>query len=343
MYKLDNPDFVSRRKQIIEDFKKVKSITTKNIPFQKYSEYFIELSSRIHENKYDYSKTHYLNNKTKVIITCYEHGDFEIRPYDHLRGVGCKKCNLNYDELTATNNDSFINLSKQIHGENTFTYSKVNFKSMNQKVILICNECNLEFEVTPFNHLRKQTGCPHCNRIKAGKSHLWDKEKFVEEARKIYGDKYDYSESIYVDTYTPLKVKCKEHDEFFYVTPSNHIHEKQGCPICSHSISKGEREIIKYLENHHIEFYHRYVFEDCKLIRNLIFDFYLPDYNACVEFQGRQHYEAIDYWGGEENLKYNQERDQIKRDFCRSKSIYLLEIKYDQDIENTLDNFLQNR
>ena len=330
MYKLKDPKWIAQRNQIIEDFKKEKGITTKAIPFIIHPEWFGELCSRIHDNKYDYSKVIYKNNKEKVIIICPIHGEFLISPSEHLRGVGCRACNLKYDQLTATDTESFIRISKSIHGENTFDYSKTVFKSMNQKVILICNNCGLEFETQPSKHIRKKNGCPHCNRIKAGKSHAWTKEKFIEEANKIHHNAYDYTESIYIDSYTPLKIRCKEHNEYFWVSPSNHIHSKQGCPLCRGSISKGEQDIKIFLEENNIKYFSQFTFENCKDINPLPFDFYLPDYNCCIEYQGKQHFKPVEKWGGIKNLETYQKHDQIKKDYCNKENITLIEILYNE-------------
>ena len=65
-------------------------------------------------------------------------------------------------------------------------------------------------------------------------------------------------------------------------------------------------------------------------------------YNTCIEFNGKQHYESVPYWGGEEGLKLRLKLDKIKKDFCSKHKINLLIIKYNDDIEDKL-NLLRNK
>lgn len=104
-----------------------------------------------------------------------------------------------------------------------------------------------------------------------------------------------------------------------------------GCPRCNQS--KGEKKIDKILLEKNIMHIGQYKFDDCKYKIKLPFDTFLPNYNTCIEYQGRQHYEPVDFAGkGEEwaleQFKVNQIKDQIKRDYCKSNNIKLIEIPY---------------
>ena len=98
-----------------------------------------------------------------------------------------------------------------------------------------------------------------------------------------------------------------------------------------------------YLAKHNILFKRQYRFNECKNIFQLPFDFYLQNYNTCIEYDGEQHYYPIDYFGGEEGLTKRQQNDEIKNNFCKENNIGLLRIKYDQDIKLVLDNFFKNK
>ena len=98
-------------------------------------------------------------------------------------------------------------------------------------------------------------------------------------------------------------------------------------------IPKGEKEIIKIFEKHNIKYVHEKIFEKCRNKNPLKFDFYLPSYNICIEYQGKQHYEPVDFTGkgmelAEENFYYAIENDNIKRKYCEDKKILLIEIPY---------------
>ena len=152
--------------------------------------------------------------------------------------------------------------------------------------------------------------------------------------------------------YTPVSGqevwwKCKECGyEWITSISSRNGSNKTGCPECSQS--KGEKIITKMLCNK-INYVFHYSFLDCKYKNVLEFDFYLPDYNMCIEYQGQQHYEPVDFAGkgivwAEEQFKINQIRDQVKRDYCKENKIKLLEIPYwDFDnIENILISQILN-
>lgn len=102
----------------------------------------------------------------------------------------------------------------------------------------------------------------------------------------------------------------------------------QCCPECSASESRGEREIRHVLENNHINFKQEHSFVDCRDKNPLPFDFYLPDYNILIEYQGVQHYEVIKRFGGLEGFKLREKHDQIKCKYCLLNNITLIIIPY---------------
>ena len=129
------------------------------------NESFTTKSNIIHNNKYDYSLTHYDGNRTKVKIICPIHGIFEQIPNDHLRNHGCPEC-TNKKKLT---NDSFIIKSNIIHNTK-YDYSLTHCDGNKTKVKIICPIHGI-FEQIPDSHL-KGRGCPICGNINKRISHL---------------------------------------------------------------------------------------------------------------------------------------------------------------------------
>lgn len=192
-------------------------------------EEFIEKSNEVHNNKYDYSKVDYKKAREKVIIICIEHGEFLQTPNSHLGGTGCRNCSTqrNSDNARKTK-EEFIKESIEVHGF-IYDYSKVEYKNTNENVIIICKEHG-EFEQTPSNHLRG-TDCRLCSIIKGGLLRRKTTEEFICECIKIHGYKYDYSNTEYVSSLTPIKIICKEHGEFIQ-NPQSHLTGNLCCPIC---------------------------------------------------------------------------------------------------------------
>ena len=146
---------------IVESQKNQKTYIKKEQKPRISTKEFIEKAKKIHGDKYDYNKTFFKNNQTKLIITCPIHGDFEQYPYHHLRGSGCKQCG--FDKIHNAKKDSveiFIEKAKKIHGDK-YDYSKVEYANTDTKVCIICPEHG-EFWQSPSNHLQGQ-GCKQCS------------------------------------------------------------------------------------------------------------------------------------------------------------------------------------
>ncbi|MCK9477621.1 MAG: hypothetical protein M0R46_17025 [Candidatus Muirbacterium halophilum] len=292
------------------------------MPKRKISkEEFVELSKQKHGDKYDYSLVEYVNNITKVKIICPIHGVFEQIPKSHKNGIGCKKCSGRYE----MSKDDYIKMAKKIHN-NEYDYSLTNFSILTDKIKVICPKHGI-FEPTAKNHIDKKSKCPQCNIEKKSLT----KDEFVEKSKNVHGDDYDYSLVEYKNNITKVKIICKKCNNYFLQTPNSHYVKKQGCPFCKES--KGEKTIKKYLDKKNIKYIRQKTFDGCKDLNLLPFDFYLPDYDMCIEFDGKQHFESIEYFGGDETLKYIKEHDKIKNIFCLSNGISLLRIRYDQNVE----------
>jgi hypothetical protein len=163
---------------------------------------------------------------------------------------------------------------------------------------------------------------------------IWNNLNFIERAKLVHGDKYDYSLINCNSFSSKIIIICPEHGNFIQRT-NCHIINGHGCPACKES--KGEREIRNYLNKNLINFIPQYKIKECKHIKVLPFDFYLPDYNLCIEYQGIQHYELVKYFGGEKDFKLRLIKDKIKMEYCKNNNIPLLIIKYDEDVFNKLN------
>jgi len=277
-------------------------------------------------NKYDYSLVNYKNSNEKIKIICSKHGVFEQLPYNHLNGNDCPMCK---DRKFTTN--EFIEKSKQIHG-NKYDYSKVNYINSRTKIEIICSVHGI-FKQMPNNHLSGR-GCKKCD-VDNRKIDIFD---FIDKSNYVHDYKYSYECDPDIVSTKNINITCPFHG-VFKQTPNNHVSQKQGCPICNQS--KGERKICNYLNSNNIKFVQEYKFKDCKNKKQLPFDFYLPDYNVCIEYDGRQHFESIDYFGGIESFNKLKINDNIKDVYCYEKKIYLFRIKYDDNVEEKLNILLK--
>ncbi len=148
--------------------------------------------------------------------------------------------------------------------------------------------------------------------------------EFIKKSNNIHNNKYDYSLIKYKKTNIKVKIICKTHGEFEQL-PLSHLKGK-GCSKCTSS--KGEEMIMNILSFNNIDYISQKTFTDCKNVLPLPFDFYLPEQNICIEFDGKQHFEPIEWFGGSDAFESLKERDEIKNKFCLSNNIDLLRIAY---------------
>lgn len=213
----------------------------------KYKAEFIKSAKKIHGNKYDYSKVDYTHSSEKVIISCPKHGDFQIRPNNLLSGTGCPACGTEsmVDKQRMPLED-FIAKAKKVHGD-IYDYSKVDYKSYHEHITIICPEHG-PFEQSPAGHLRGR-GCQQCGIIKFSDALRFDTTKFIEDAKKVHGDKYDYSKVDYKESNKPVSIICPEHGEFTQ-SYQHHVVRKQRCPSCANRDMNTDKFIARAYEVH---------------------------------------------------------------------------------------------
>lgn len=293
----------------------------------KTTEQFIEDAMAVHGDVYDYSKTDYKSAHEKVVIGCSTHGDFEQTPSSHVNTkTGCPKCG---DDTVAEKNsmttEDFIARAKEVHGDE-FNYDEVEYgKNCRDKVILTCSFGH-RIEQAPEDHLSGR-GCIECSGVRQ-----YTTEEFIEMARGVHGNKYDYSLVEYTNNDKPVKIICSRHGTFKQAY-KHHVLQKGNCPVCMASIP--ERRIYHTFQKWGIKFKFQKKFNDCMDKRILRFDFFIPIPNKpglVVEYDGKQHFEPVELWGGLEGLKNIQRRDGIKNDYCFENDIAIVRIGYDADL-----------
>lgn len=284
---------------------------------------FIEKANIIHDNKYDYSKVKYSGPNIPVIIYCKKCNKyFEQTPSIHLAGCGCHSRNKH--EIYTT--ETFIKKAKEIH-DNKFDYSETIYINMRTKIKIKCKKCGKVFQQTPYWHLNSKN-CPICFG-----THQYTEKEIIEKAKEIHPNEYEYlGIENYKNKNSYLIIKCKKCEKIFKQKIASHF-SGSGCIHCNKS--KGENKIENWLLKNNIMYEYQKRFSNCKNKNCLPFDFYLPNYNVCIEFQGQHHYESNRYFK-HDTLEYRRKNDQIKRDYCKQNNIKLLEIKYNDDIEEKL-------
>lgn len=270
----------------------------------------------IHGDKFDYSN---IENKKdgKIEIICPSHGSFFQNPYKHISGQGCPECKRD-KAMMSTN---FIERSNILHNYK-YDYSKVKYKGLKTPVSIICKSHG-EFTQMPYLHLRGR-GCKKCGIEKGGLSRRLDAYDFIKRSNIIHDNKYDYSLLNFKNTRSKVDIICKKHGKFTQNANSHLL--GSGCPVCKSS--KGENNIMNLLDKYNIIYNREHRFIDCKASYRLPFDFYLPEDNICIEYDGIQHFTSIEKWGGSERYNKQKINDRIKDKYCIENDIKLLRIPY---------------
>lgn len=201
-------------------------------------ESFIERLKQVHGDIYDASEINYINARTNVKLFCKKHNIwFESTPDNILnKGYGCPKCRYEKSsEKMRIPLEKIIEKSNQVHNFK-YDYSLITeYKNNRVRYPMICPKHGVFYQDFD-HHINRKQGCPYCSGN--AKRTL---ESVIEDARKVHGDKYDYSKSVYNGTHKKMCIICHEKDENgiehgeFWQAPNDHLHG-QGCPKC-----KGKR------------------------------------------------------------------------------------------------------
>ena len=182
---------------------------------------FIEKCKLAHGDKYIYDKTIYNGANNKIIITCPEHGEFEIRASAHTskQRQGCKACGGRPDVTT----ESFIEKSKKKF-KLRFEYDKVNYINAVTPVTITC-PMHGDFSIVPNSHLNGNGGCKTCS----GRPDITTKQ-YIQRLKNKFGDIYDYSLVNYTGAFNEVSIICPIHGEFKKL--ASRALFSDGCPEC---------------------------------------------------------------------------------------------------------------
>ena len=347
---------------------------------------FVQKSKLIHQDKYDYTYSDYVNTDTKTKIYCNKHNSFFYQmPRVHLSGSGCPACGLESCTSIRMTTDNFIKQSTKVHGQK-YDYSKAIYHP-SKKIIIIC-KIHGEFYQVAQSHLLGR-GCWKCGRyassikhkannkvkrdnrdngpwrlscyncgndviythrvsyakakrnmpIKCNPCHrAFDNQWFIKNATIVHGSRYNYDNVVYRNLETGVNIVCKAHG-VFKQSPTNHIYGKHGCIHCKYKQESNIKALLisffpdwklscqKTLWKSYKEYYHR---RKC--------DFFLESNGnrVMIEFDGEQHFRPVRFAGlsqiqAEAKFKRQQIVDSLDAEFCRENNILLFRIKYDED------------
>lgn len=210
----------------------------------------------------------------------------------------------------------FLDEANSVHSSK-YTYYEDTFNGSHQKV-KICCPIHGDFWQLAKGHLNGY-GCRKCKYDLLRKQCMKSRDQFISDAKKVHGDKYDYSKVEYNGAFKKVKIICKDHG-VFYQRPNDHLSGK-GCPKCHES--KLEHAVLLQLQNMGIDFEEQKHF---KWLGKQSLDFYIPSMNLGIECQGKQHF-GIGGWSKKFNFNNLKMLDEQKNIKCKKNGIEILYIK----------------
>ena len=285
-------------------------------------EEFIRRAEKTHDDldAYDFSNLDLTkrDEKNKIDIQCKTHGVFKMRIDRFINGQNCPFCsNLKKDDYKVR--EELQKLHKNLDFSNTF-FSKRDSKN---NILVTCPKHG-EKKINYYNLLSGQ-GCRECGIERSRILQTMDKETFLKKIYKLYGDRYDVSNTDLLNKENgKIKVICKKHGEF--EPYFNNFMSGHGCPKCNQS--KLEAKIENYLKDNHIEYEYQKKFE---WLGRQSLDFYIPELNLAIECQGEQHYRPIKFFGGVDGFNKTVIRDTNKRKLCEEHNIKLIYYSYNEE------------
>lgn len=265
-----------------------------------------EVKKYIEDKNEELLSDKYINNRTKIKIKCKNGHEYDTIFKDYKRGHGCPVCSgskkYTYEEVKLHLNDNGYELLSNEYHRN------------NENLMIKCPEGHVvHMRYSSFKSGRR---CKICAR---NQKHDIN---YIKETLNKYG--YILLDDKYINNDTKLNMRCYNgHD-----IQLTFKHFKRGIRCQKCSCSSGESEIIKILDENNIKYIHQYSFDDCKDIQTLPFDFYIPDKNICIEYDGIQHFKPIEQFGGLKAFEDRKRKDEIKTFYCKQNNINLLRIPY---------------
>lgn len=287
------------------------------------------------------------NNESEVIYICPIHGERVVKYKSISKGNQCYKCSR-AQALRNKNKTTLPRRQELLYSKALKVSEDQGYELISKKEEIINNRTYIKYKcpdhglkemrISNYNNYK---GCPDCGLVHLNQLFRLEPDEVENRVSKLGGNLHN-KESYINSLEENLIIDCPYCNNPF--TTSLRLfcqHGGQACPNCRDTESIGEKKIRLYLENHSIIFDQEKWFPDCRDINPLPFDFYLPNSNKIIEFDGRQHYESSSLFY-HTPLPEQISHDEIKNKYCKDNNIELLRIPYWEinNIDNILDNFI---
>lgn len=261
---------------------------------------------------------------------CGREFDIEAGSFVNM-GIVCRHCS---DHVIQKTDDEFKQEVWDAVGDEYTTLEP--YVRSNLQVLMRHNKCGYVWGAWPMNFIKSGHRCPKCSGLMRKTT-----EQFKAEVAEQVGDEYSVLGEYY-NSGTHIEMKHNICGHVWGLDPNSFVRTRSRCPKCAWST--GETKVAEHLDSIGVHFINEQYFQDCRDKSMLPFDFFLPDYNMLIEYDGIHHYKPVDLFGGEDNLVTVQAHDYIKDVYAGANGMTLLRIPYTDfnNIEITIDKVLKD-
>lgn len=284
------------------------------------------------KNGYIWLDNKFSGARGKVKVQC-RNGHIRDVVFSSIGKHECKTCSEEKKAKALSHDYDYVKSYFEKYG---YTLISKEYKNSSQTLETICSRGH-DYK-TRFGNFKAGKRCMKCRKIDYTPYNKLNKEKVDSRLRK---ENYKLLSEEVNGYQEYLEMQCSQGHRFSMTW--NSFSNGSRCPRCKES--KGEKRIAAFLDSEGVEYTRQYKIEGCQSIRLLPFDFYLPSYNILIEFDGKQHYKIIDFFGGLEEFIGRKVKDTIKNEYCKKNNITLIRIPYWEfdNIENILKEKLENK
>ena len=263
---------------------------------------------------------------------------WETSPSSTIQGCGCPKCNSEkINASMALSHEEYAHKLALCNPDAIIMDTYINAKTM---VNIFHKKCGHITKMLPYGALAGR-GCYLCVGKSISNALMISTEEYVDKLIKMKSDVRP------ADEYRGVKTSIKHMSlncDHIWITSPDSVLQGNGCPICSES--RGEKLVQNFLDEHNIFHIRQHDYVELLGVggKKLSYDFYLPEYNLLIEFQGEQHEHPIEFFGGIKKFIKQKIHDTRKRKYCHEHNINFLEIWYYEinKIEQRLEQYLNN-
>lgn len=271
----------------------------------------------------------YVDSQTKIKMKHNKCGTvWEIKPNNFLNGQRCPTCCANhYDKMTQKE------FEKRVYDVLGKDYKVIGtYNGLDKPIEIKHLKCGRIYKTRATNIVCRHHGCIYCNTTPKKTT-----EQFKKELKEEYGNRYTLV-SEYKSAKTNVTIRCNKCGHTWETHPNYILGHSSGCPYCNQS--HGEVFISELLINNNINYDYPKKFTDLKDKEMLHYDFFIPDQNTLIEYQGIQHYQSLGIFGGDKQYELQQKHDQMKRKYAKDHGYSLIEVPYTEDTLGKVKNYL---